>query len=401
MEARDVKRRVDFGIITVREDEFAAVLRRFGQQDLLKLRRSYVITQTATKTGVSYLVGLVRCADQGTAEAQSAATDMISDLDPQWLVLVGIAGGVPHDDFTLGDVVVATRLLYYSTEAALPGGESEFSIAGGPMHGEVRSVLASLRALEERELRGWNSESSIGMARPRMSFDHSDVDGDSEWQLKVERSLGMHCSADGKGRAPRVTAGPMASSDRLVRDSSLLRKWLRTARHIYAIEMELAGVYQAARRRKHERPVLAIRGISDIVGLRRDAKWTQYACETAAAFTYAFVKAGIIEPRGTRFESHSRRLPAIRLEIAAITSLVLGMWLASAITPVTASYDVVTLYAVPSVAAVGLILSPLAQYSLVLFTKVPPKAYCVWVVGIAVVFLLLTWVLVRLALLVN
>ncbi len=42
---------------------------------------------------------------------------------------------------------------------------------------------------------------------------------------------------------------------------------------------------------------MAIRGISDIIGLERDNRWTKYACQTAAAFTYAFATAGIITPR--------------------------------------------------------------------------------------------------------
>jgi hypothetical protein len=48
-------------------------------------------------------------------------------------------------------------------------------------------------------------------------------------------------------------------------DPELLIPWLRTARDLRAIEMESAGVYRAVRGRC---PMLAIRGISDIVGLK-------------------------------------------------------------------------------------------------------------------------------------
>ncbi len=61
--------------------------------------------------------------------------------------------------------------------------------------------------------------------------------------------------------------------------------------------METAGVYEAAQTIKHQYPVIAIRGISDIVGLQRDQAWTEYACETAAAFTHAFIMTGPIAPR--------------------------------------------------------------------------------------------------------
>ena len=82
--------------------------------------------------------------------------------------------------------------------------------------------------------------------------------------------------------------GPIAASDRLVKDPELLIPWLRTARDLRAIEMESAGVYRAVRGRC---PMLAIRGISDIVGLKRSDAWTKYACASAAAFTRAFLRA--------------------------------------------------------------------------------------------------------------
>jgi nucleoside phosphorylase len=54
--------------------------------------------------------------------------------------------------------------------------------------------------------------------------------------------------------------------------------------------MESAGVYRAA----HHLPILAIRGISDIVGLRRDEAWTKYACETAAAFALSLANSPLL-----------------------------------------------------------------------------------------------------------
>jgi hypothetical protein len=56
--------------------------------------------------------------------------------------------------------------------------------------------------------------------------------------------------------------------------------------------MESGGVYRAARDRC---PMLAIRGISDIVGLKRADAWTKYACASAAAFTRGFLRTRPIE----------------------------------------------------------------------------------------------------------
>lgn len=436
----DMKERVDVGVITVRPDEFTAVLKRFGQEGRHEGLRSYVISRIATVTRDPYVVALVRCSRPGTLEAQSVARDMISDLDPQWLLLIGIAGGVPRDEFTLGDVVAATSVNDYSIEAVLPGGESQYAVAGAPMHRDVVNALAILKASEDKGLGDWNSESAIGMPRPGVTLrDPNLYDGDQEWNSRVEGSLSKHF---GSIRRPLVTTGLIASSDRLVREPAIVREWLRTARNIYAIEMQLAGVCQAARDRK----VLAIRGISDIVGFRRDEEWTGYACETAAAFAHAFVRAGIIDPSATSYghrseatyqsnsglrserndgvafteptmsdvsgildslktktgpESDSRLSVAIRLEIAAIISLAMGIWMASRLAPITANYDIVTLYALPSVATVGLISSILARYSLAFWTKGFPMSHCAGIVGIALLFLVFTWVLAHLLLLVS
>jgi nucleoside phosphorylase len=60
-----------------------------------------------------------------------------------------------------------------------------------------------------------------------------------------------------------------------------------------AVEMESAGIYKATHGRV---PFLAIRGISDVVGFKRDHDWTPYACETAAAFARAFLLTRPIGP---------------------------------------------------------------------------------------------------------
>jgi len=96
-----------------------------------------------------------------------------------------------------------------------------------------------------------------------------------------------------------VIAGPIASSDRLIKDAEILQVWLKFARQVQAVEMESAGVYRATHGRLI--PFLAIRGISDVVGFKRHPDWTEYACHAAAAFLLAFLKAFLraraIEPR--------------------------------------------------------------------------------------------------------
>src|SRR5678815_564259 len=108
---------VDVGIITILADEFEAVHRRLSTKTkIVSGRREYNVFSVPTVNGAC-TVALTRCLEQGTGEAQSVARDLLEELDPQWLLVVGIAGSVPVSELTLGDVVVSTRILDFSVEA--------------------------------------------------------------------------------------------------------------------------------------------------------------------------------------------------------------------------------------------------------------------------------------------
>ena len=298
LETTEIKGKVDFGIITIREDEFDAVLQRFPPRANPQGRRRYAVSHLQISGDRQYLIAVVRCPEPGRVTANSVTHDLIQDLDPQWILVTGIAGGVPHPEFTLGDVVAAIRLHDFSIGAAIEGSEPEHAIRGGWIHPAVQMHLAHLPALA-KELRGWNTRESIGMARPPVDLREESFYGDEEWRRKVKETLKKTFGRNVKPRRPLVTTRSVASSDLLVKDSQLIKDWQQSARDVCAVEMELGGVYEAARQVDREYPVLAIRGISDIVGFRRDPLWTLYACKSAAAFTEAFLKTGPIKPRAS------------------------------------------------------------------------------------------------------
>ena len=158
--AAQVKGQVHFGIITMRTDEFEAVLQRFPTRDnAMGQNRLYSLSRFSVEQD-EYTVAVMRCPEQGEGEAQDAARDLIDELDPRWLVVVGIAGGVPSDDFSLGDVIVGTQIVDFTREAVKQGKPSEYDLAGGPAHKRVRSVVAQLSALKN-ELGEWNSDEAI------------------------------------------------------------------------------------------------------------------------------------------------------------------------------------------------------------------------------------------------
>jgi nucleoside phosphorylase len=289
------KGKIDFGVISIRQDEFIAVLKRFAPDQYAMGSQRYEIGTLRTNDGGYYNFAAVRCPEQGQGLAQKVATDLIRDLEPRWLLVVGIGGAVPSRDFTLGDVVCAMRVHDFSVRAVKEGALDTYSAGGGPMHAEILRLLGSLPAIAMRELGEWNSPEALGTPKPTLRVPGTNSDryyGDVTWKAELRRALLYHFPKGRPPRPPLVTSGPVATSDALVKSTALLSQWQEYARGVAAVEMELGGVFLAARQIDREYPILAIRGISDIVGLKREEQWTKYACSTAAAFAYALLCAG-------------------------------------------------------------------------------------------------------------
>lgn len=291
--------KADLAIIAIRDDEFEAVLQFFPQtREIRGRKRTYEMADLVSSAGERYKVALLRTHEQGHAAAQSAATDVLADLNPAWLILVGIAGAVPETEFCLGDVVIASRIVDFSVTAAVADGHSQIAARGGPAHKAAQDICARLPTLKSR-LGDWGLDGHIGMARPSVSFDNDRFLGDAKWKKKIRSALIAAFGETGieVRRAPLVTSSPIASANMLVKSPAVLKEWLEHARDIKAVEMELPGVYEAARDIAGDRPVLAIRGISDIVGYKRSPEWTKYACLTAASLAHALISAGTIPLR--------------------------------------------------------------------------------------------------------
>ncbi|HKO46537.1 MAG TPA: hypothetical protein VJV79_02370 [Polyangiaceae bacterium] len=292
--SRHDARAVDIGIITIREDEFEAALDAFPMEDGNALhigrstRRHYNIRQAESGTADSYRIAIVRQTEQGTGEAQALARDLIEDLSPLLILVVGIAGAPPSSDLTLGDVVVSTHVHDYTVHAKI-GGETVYALSGGPIAAAITRGIANLPA-RKLDLGSWWAD-----LPPRPDVDVDDpglYSGDDAWKAKIRKSLERHFRAKPR-EFPIFVSGVLGSSDGLLKDPAPLIEWLKTARNLRAVEMEAAGVYRAAGTRS---AMLAIRGISDIVGFSRDEEWTQYACRSAASFARAYLRTTPVAP---------------------------------------------------------------------------------------------------------
>lgn len=274
---------VDIGIITIRQDEEAAILARI---------KTSTIPSPSGDTHRQYHVGtvnnrqiaVIRLIQPGNVESAVAVRDMLEDFKLSWILLVGIAGTLPSDEYSLGDVVVSSRIYDFCIEAKLSG-RTELAVHGGPLHPAAESVVAALSG--RSDLPDWSSASAIGHDRPTMAFPPQEsLYGNKGWQQKVRESIDANFR---ETRNARLWIGPVASSDKLVKSASLAKRWKADHRDVSAVEMEAAGAYSAAQ--KKEAKLIVIRGISDVVGLKRDPVWTQFACHSAAAFTYALLQS--------------------------------------------------------------------------------------------------------------
>lgn len=276
---------VDIGILTIREDEFSAVLEAFpDDHGIYKGRhREYTLRTADAGQGARYRLAILRQIEQGNGEAQEAARDLFDDLQPSLILVVGIAGGLPSDDISLGDVVLSTRVLDFSVEARKFEEHTTYNVGGGPIAKSIATGIANLGG-RESELADWWAELP---PKPAVSFEAGRLYGPRHWQRDVRAALRKHYGRNVIARGPIFSAGPIASSDRLVKDPNLLFPWITSARGILAIEMESAGVHRATR---DKTPMLSIRSLSDIVGLKRQDAWTKYACASAAAFTRGYLR---------------------------------------------------------------------------------------------------------------
>jgi len=280
---------VDFGVITIREDEYSAVYERLGDTTPFSgLNRTYVTADVANRSGETYRVALLRCIEQGPTAAQNAARDLIDDLDPRWLAVVGIAGAFPDGEFTLGDVVVASRLHDFTVGAYLEDA-LEFVDQGGPMATRAQDLAAVLPGLQN-QMQGWQAPAAIQAKRPAVDLSPRKFYGSATWKRDTARALAPYFAEPRVRDDPIVTVRAVAANGMLVKNAAVASQWLKASREIREVEMELSGVYTAARRMDREYPVLAIRGISDIVGFKRDPAWTSYACNTAASFFVAMLR---------------------------------------------------------------------------------------------------------------
>jgi nucleoside phosphorylase len=256
---------IDFAIITALEKEAKAVVgrlenyskKRFEDKDI---RTYHCGTVPIQGTDREYRVVVVLLPSMGEISAANAVTDTIARWNPRFVLMVGIAGGIPQNDLDLGDVVVADQIIGYEYGKVTEDGIKP--------RDRVYPVSALL------------------LDRVRNFWDES-------WaqQVNVPRP-------DSATRAvSKLFIGPIASGNKVIASTEFRQRLKTRWPKLVALEMEGEGVFAAVFDRPQIRNTLVIRGICDMADERKSDEWQEYAANAAAAFTVSFLKGRPVEPQ--------------------------------------------------------------------------------------------------------
>jgi len=246
------------GILTIVDAEFEAVQRLFGTNVNFPGSQYFVTAIAAPVDGVShYDVVLCQATGQTNLTASGVVRDLIEDFRPEYILLIGIAGGHGKREVNVGDVVIADFV-------------------------------------EDSEYFKLSQGKSAHRKRP---YDHP------SYRLR-QLHAGPLCKSDAWHRLidvprpnkkkPHATIANLASGEKLLGDpknayQKLVMKHFEKAA---VFEMEGFGVASEVYKQRgsvHYNPqYLIIRGISDLVNRASNQKtrdkWRAYAAVAAAAF---------------------------------------------------------------------------------------------------------------------
>ena len=223
--------------------------------------------------GLTYYIGMVSACDgtvqirvavtmlnqTGNIEAANHASLAIRDLQPDCILMVGIAGGI-RERVLLGDVIVADYIWYYEPAKQKPGST-------------------------QRRPAEYPSDPHL--------LDRAKNYEDATWHhlIQVERPAG------GTIDIPIVHFGPIAAGEKVVADPAFLSELEHLQPKLLAVETESFGIAVAAARAPNRPRFLTIRGVSDYADVTKDDAWHNYAAATAAAFTVGLIRSGCISRR--------------------------------------------------------------------------------------------------------
>jgi len=258
--------KTDFVIISALEEEFQSVLNKFPQKrktsNFIYLAYDAELT-TESSDQQHYKIIIARQSKMGQASAAALTVLLCEQYKPHYILLVGIAGG-KNNEVNLGDVMVANSIV----------DASEGEIKDGKRNPRWRQFPVDTQLL---------------------NISKHDLANNTNWHSHIDRNIWRP-----DPEKPKVHHAPIFSSCDVIKDDQITDEYKETWTKAIGVEMESGGVSIAVSDyiKKPKPTLLMIRGVSDLADKHKTSeevkKWRAYACDVAAAYTYAFLKSGLV-----------------------------------------------------------------------------------------------------------
>ncbi|HNT73514.1 MAG TPA: SAVED domain-containing protein [Anaerolineae bacterium] len=249
---------VDFLIVTALQEEREAVLQQLEPFEPVRGGESpiyYFCTLPAAHN--VYKIAIMQLPQMGNVTAAVDVTQAIAELNPACVLMVGIAAGI-RGKVDLGDVIIATQLIYYEQGRIIP---------------------------KELEIRPLTIPADVVLLHSVENYSADECWNDTLCE-HTPNSRGI----------PTIHFGPFAVGEKVVAAGSYVVNLVKLHPKLIGVEMESYGVAAAAASAFSRPRFLAIRGVSDFADEQKSDEYRQYATTAAATFAISFLSSGIIPP---------------------------------------------------------------------------------------------------------
>jgi len=283
----------DFGIITALPLEFEAMRAMLDDDDPIEAHEDSNHYEAGFIQGVHRRqhVILTMTPKMGTSSAAATASTLLASFRPTYLLMVGIAGGIPNpnnpeDHVRLGDVVISgeSGLIQHDHVKREDGVEHLRDNSARPSATLVQKARVLLAKAYSR-VRPWDNH----VQRATRAIDRCARPAAETDVLHSETGAPLQHPADPDGvqGASKIYIGRIASGNTLLRDGAY-RDELRDSLGVLAIEMEGSGIGDAAWQANGR--FLIIRGICDYSDRHKNNVWQGYAAAAAAAVARSLIE---------------------------------------------------------------------------------------------------------------
>jgi len=260
---------IDFGIITVKNCERDAINevlnleKRRDSDGFICFEGSVKHLKSGKEFNIIHYSG-----DQGNVEVSPFVSKLLK-WNPNYIIMIGIAGGISSNKVKIGDVLVSEKIIYYSkmklTDSKQERRPSEYK-PDTLLWSNFRNFPSS------KEEGKW-----VNNIKP-------------EYRTELFNKLGK----------PIVHYGPIFSGELLVKSKNKVEELLDIDKKTIGFEQESAGVFEQTRYDIDRPRTISIRGTSDLADNPNSETWDdyhEYASNVVATYFHEFLKNGELEPK--------------------------------------------------------------------------------------------------------